>query len=217
MPAPLERLDQARRLQLAGDLRQSETLLRALLKDSPGYPEAWALLGQVLQGQGRHEDALPALAKASSLAPHEAEHQLALARALESLGRQHEALPCFIQAVRLRPNDAEARAALGVALAGRNRLPEALEHLQQAVVLAPQSAPAHHNLGVCLAQQGRSEEAVASLERASNFNPIIPRRTTTLAMSCATGASATRPSSICGVPSSCGLCTAKPTTTSAWP
>jgi tetratricopeptide (TPR) repeat protein len=174
MPSPLERLDQARRVQQAGDLRHAETLLRALLKETESYPAAWALLGNVLQGQGRHEEAIQGLGKAATLAPQEVHHQLALARALEGLGRLSEALPCFIRAVRLQPADAEVRVALGVALAGRHRLAEALEHLQQAVALAPQLATGHHNLGVCLAQQGRSEEAAASLERALQLQPDYP-------------------------------------------
>ncbi len=72
MPAPLERLDQARRVQQASDLRHAETLLRALLKDNPCYPDAWALLGNVLQGQGRHDEAIQGLGKAATLAPQEA-------------------------------------------------------------------------------------------------------------------------------------------------
>ena len=63
----------ARRAVQAGDFRQVERLCRQVVKSHATHAEAWLLLGNSLQSQGRHDKAVEALGRVVGLAPSSAE------------------------------------------------------------------------------------------------------------------------------------------------
>ncbi len=170
-PGEPPELAAARRAVQAGDFKQVERLCRQLVQTRESHAEAWLLLGNALQSQGRHADAVEALNRVVRLAPSSAEAHFALGRALTGHGDRDAAVVRLREAVTLAPAHAEAHSALGVLLGEQGRAAEAVQHFGEAARLRPTWANARHNLGVALAQAGRAEEAVAALQEALRLEP----------------------------------------------
>ena len=164
-------LSAAREALRAADWRRADAACRHGLEVEPGNVDLWRSLGASLHGQGRHQEAVDAFARAVQLRPEDADAYGGAAAALAALGRRDEAEKRFRQALRLKPDEGEATARLGVLLAVAGRLDEAIALLKQAAVLRPTDAAVHQNLGVALAQQRKPEEAARALAEAVRVKP----------------------------------------------
>jgi predicted Zn-dependent protease len=71
-------------------LPDAELAVRRSLDLSPGYPDAWILLGSILVDSGRAEEAVDAFRKAEALEPSNATIQLNLASAYRASGKRRE-------------------------------------------------------------------------------------------------------------------------------
>jgi tetratricopeptide (TPR) repeat protein len=126
--------------------------------------------GNQLAREGRRDDAIAALQRATVLAPGLVEAHYNLARVLHGTGRAAEAAAALQPALELPHSNAALRA-LVLQLAallqqGAGRLEHALATLGDAVAAAPDKAALHHNRAVLLQRLNRPHEALAAHERA---------------------------------------------------
>lgn len=169
-PAPAE-INPLIALFNAGQHAEVESRARMLLTRYPDSGMAWKILGAALQLQGK--DALPALQKATELAPDNAEAHYNLAVALKMRGLLHEAVAAYRRAIRLKADYAEAHSNLGNALRELGQLEDALGSYRRALQLQPKYVDSHFNMGNALKDLGRLDEAVASYRRALELKPAF--------------------------------------------
>jgi predicted O-linked N-acetylglucosamine transferase (SPINDLY family) len=153
----------------ARDFAAGEKLALALLERYPESGFVWLVLGTILKADGR--DGLPALQKAATLLPDDADAQFNLAKTLKDIGRLDEAAAAYRRATRIRPDFAGAHNNLGNALRELGRPEEAAESYLHALRLIPDYAEAYNGLGIAYKELGRLEDAVVSYRHASRIKP----------------------------------------------
>jgi tetratricopeptide (TPR) repeat protein len=162
--------------QLSFDARQFdhalEWLTRAIRQDP--RPEYLAALGNTLQRQGRHEDALKAFDKAVQLRPDDADLWKELGGGLAELRRTDEALLTFQHALKLKPDHWDAAYRCGFLLREMGRPEEALPYLDLVDRLKPNQHVVLEMRALVLHSLKRYEEALADNYRAYKLNPGNP-------------------------------------------
>ena len=150
--------------------QQAEADARELIRQYPGHPLAWKVLGLVLERTGRSAEALTCLDQALCLAPDDANSHNLRGNVLCSLNRQAEACRSYEMALAAAP-DAAVLNNLGTALQELGQNDEALVRLEQARQLDPECVDIHYNIGNALLALGRPVEAEASYLRALARQP----------------------------------------------
>ena len=89
----------------SGNLVGSESLCRNLLEKFPDSPIVWNVLGVVLQGQGKADDALAAYGDSIRKSPEYSEAYHNSGILLNALGRREEAVEKFTKVIELNPED----------------------------------------------------------------------------------------------------------------
>jgi Flp pilus assembly protein TadD len=143
----------------------AEAFTRAL-QLAPEHPLVLGNYAQLLQKQGRPEEALRMLQRAASAAPGSAPAATELGIAAFRQGHTTEAIAALERAVTLAPGSARAWHGLGNARRRRGDLEGAEEAFHRAVELAPGNARAWVNLGVVRRLLGRPAEALPCLAQA---------------------------------------------------
>ena len=164
-------LAECQRLARAGRWAEAAALCKPLLDAHPDDPQAWNLMGSILFGAGRIEEALGAMTRAVELNPRSAKYRVNLAAALGEAGRPKDAVPHLNEAARLDPNVPELWNNAGVTLEKLGRYREATERYEKALSLRPDFADAQFNLGNALRKQGRGAAAVEAYRRALKLVP----------------------------------------------
>jgi Tfp pilus assembly protein PilF len=143
-----------------GFWRDAETLWRhgtAVVADSyVGHNN----LGEALEVQGRHHEALDEFRKTLAIDPNDA---LALSNTgvvLIRLGREQEAKDYLKRSIQRDPSYAQAYVHLGNIYARENRPDEAIMLYRQSIQRKPDFANGYHNLAVTLAQKGEYADAI---------------------------------------------------------
>jgi Flp pilus assembly protein TadD len=137
--------------------------------------EAQNGLGNVLQAQGRAEEAIGCYERALAAAPTNADLCGNLASALQGQGRLEEAVALYRRAVAARPEFAEAEYNMGTALLILGREDEATECFERAVGIRPEYGLAWNNLGNLYKARGRFEEAMGCYRRVLQIGPESAR------------------------------------------
>ncbi len=106
--------DAAPELQHCERLDEAERLYRAAIAARPNEPEAYYLLGLVLQKTGRYRDAMELMAAAARLRQDEPAYHFGLGLVLAELGQPNAAAACMQKATRLAPNFGDAHEKLGL-------------------------------------------------------------------------------------------------------
>ncbi len=128
-------------------------------------------LGDVLQTQGRYQEASDHYAEALRLNPANYRAHNNLGTFLYSRGKHDAAAAHFADALRLNPGYAEAHMNLGTILSHRGKYDAAEVHFAEAARLHPGDDKAHNNLGNVLYTRGKDEAAVAQFTEALRLNP----------------------------------------------
>ena len=128
-------------------------------------------LGQVLQAQGRVEDAIRHYRQALKQRPAYAETHSNLATALAQQGHAEEAIGHYGRALKIKPDLLEAHYNLGGALLSMGRTSQAIASLRRAIRIEPEFARAQNNLGIAFAQQEDLGQALYHFERAVRIDP----------------------------------------------
>ncbi len=144
----------------------SDTLYETTLD---GNPESWLAhsnLGDLLQGRGRIDQALPHYRKALELMPRYAQLPNNIGFSLAACGRFDEAIALYRRALEIKPDFAEAYNNLGAAMACQGRIDEAMDDYRKALEITPDCAKAHNNFAFALAGLGRFDEAIEHYRKA---------------------------------------------------
>ncbi|MBV8211035.1 MAG: tetratricopeptide repeat protein [Burkholderiaceae bacterium] len=127
--------------------------------------------GNLLQDQGRFEEALACFRQALKLKPDFVELNLNIGLSHQKLGRSEEAIASYRLALAQPRVALQAYNNLGMALREAGRLEEAISNFRLAVALDPSCIEAMHGLGAALLAQGRVAEAISTLRRALALDP----------------------------------------------
>ena len=149
----------------------AEVLYRTTLSRNPHCWMAWNNLGNVLQAQGRLQEAVDNYREAVKLKPDYAEAYNNLGDALHGLRRLDEAEAAYREAIRLMPSLAGAYYNLGNALQESGRFEAAVAQYQEALRLEPDMPEAQGNMGAALEKLGRIEEALEHYRQAVRLRP----------------------------------------------
>jgi len=124
--------------------------------------------------QGRHDDALAAIAAALALRPEHGAALYAEGTILLALHRWEAALARFDRALAAGEATADLLNDQAVALIALGRLDAGLAALDRAVMIKPDHAEAHNNRGTVLQRLGRLEAALECHRRALLARPPYP-------------------------------------------
>jgi protein O-GlcNAc transferase len=132
---------------------------------------AMHLLANLLQSQGRMDEALELLRRLARHQPELPEAHLALALALHNTHLTREALPSIERAIKLRPDWLEAWIKLAAILTELGQTDRAEDAYRKTLALKPDFAEAYANLGINLLTQGRLQEAIRAYREALRIDP----------------------------------------------
>jgi Flp pilus assembly protein TadD len=166
----------------AGQLKETEHILRRVLALEPDHAEAAFLRGLVAHDTERPEDAITYFRKTIAVQPEHPDAYNGLGMAYRTLDRVEDAVGCFQRALEINPDFAEAHTNCGNALRDLGRLDEAFAHCSRAVALTPGAAEIRNNLGSVLRSLGRVDEAIAEFRQAAGLRPDLTQVHFNLAM-----------------------------------
>lgn len=127
-----------------------------LAPDAPAWPH---LLGVLLQGEGRLEEAAAAYARALALRPDDVPALVYRGEIFLSQGKLDDAAGALQQALALEPATTAAKALLGQVALARRDFKEAVRLLEEALTEKPEANRLHYSLG--LAYRGLGDRAKA--------------------------------------------------------
>ncbi|MEM8616444.1 MAG: hypothetical protein AAGF20_05865 [Pseudomonadota bacterium] len=171
----------------SGDVEVTVAFMRALRKINshervrdvaqaalPIHPDHYPLfleLGRSLMADGRLEEAVNVLARASDLAPADTATPIAaLGLALDRLERHAQAQDAYEMALERAPNRVSTLTNYGLSLAISGQLDAAEAKLRQAAALPQATGQVRQNLALILGLQGKYDEMIL-------VDPNAPRRT----------------------------------------
>ncbi len=158
--------DEIKQLYLAGDMAAASALCEdnrnELIVDAAGC----TLFGVVLMAEGRQDEAVELLARATEAEPESGPAWHNHGAALRQIGRHAEAAESFKQAVLFQPADAESWFSHGDVLSKLEQFPLALDCLDQALFIAPDHAGALAAKGFVLHRLKRYDDALTAYEAA---------------------------------------------------
>ncbi|WP_449226966.1 tetratricopeptide repeat protein [Azospirillum argentinense] len=149
----------------------------------PEHPVVWFVLGLVLRGLGRPDEAAVALRAALRLRPDDADTLFQWAALRIERRLAGEAVAPLLRLVALRPDYPDAAFGLGNALMAVDEPERAETAYRLAVLLEPGSAAANNNLGAAILSQCRPEAAAAGYRRAVRLDPASPEHHKNLGVS----------------------------------
>ncbi|CQR74806.1 TPR repeat-containing protein YrrB [Sporomusa ovata DSM 2662] len=145
--------------------------LREAIAIWPEDVNAYCLLGNVRNRQGRSADAIQCYQQGLAICPDSAATWYNLGTALLAVPRLSEAVEALQQAIALQPDFAGAYSNLGYALEEQGLSGDALLCYQQGLAICPGSAELWYNLGAALLAVPRLSEAVEALRQAILLQP----------------------------------------------
>ncbi len=128
-------------------------------------------LGFWLIAEGRAQEAIPILKRATILNSHSVNAWGNLGNAFRDVGKKGPAVACYRRVLELDPKDTKALHNLGDTLEREGKLSEALEVFRRRATLQPERADAQLDVGRLLAQAGHMEEAAETFRRAVSLAP----------------------------------------------
>ncbi len=143
---------------------------RHALQSKPEDAQTHDHLGQVLQAQGKVEDAIRHYREALKLRPSYPETHSNLATALAQQGQTEQAVEHYHRALEIKPDLLEAHYNLGGAMLATGRTSQAIASLRRAIQIEPEFARAHNNLGIAFAQREDLTQALYHFERAVSID-----------------------------------------------
>lgn len=147
------------------------TLFNYTLEHNPRSRAAHRVLGFLLAGQGKTQQAIEHYRIALEVAPEDPKIHYNWGNLLYAQQRPQEALEHYRIAVQGEPDNVRMWNNLGIALAMLQEYDQATAACQRAVALDPTNAEAHTSLGLVLLAQGRYAEAADQFSTALNLDP----------------------------------------------
>lgn len=167
-------LEAAGQLYLAGRLIPAERVCRQIIERRPNLPDAYNLLGVILNARGEPKQAVNLISQAIKLNPNIASYYSNLGEVERQRGKLVEAQLALTKAIRLDPKSAQAYSNLGIVHFDREEYEEAAGAYEQAIALQPVFPEAHNNLGNAYRALERRAEAIACYQRAVTQREAYP-------------------------------------------
>lgn len=158
----------------AGDIPRASVLAEQALADGLEHPLVLHFAAMKLQGEGRLDEALEALARAVELDPQDVDSFNAMGLIQARLARFPEALAAFEAAVALDPDFAGAHCARGTCLEALERFAEAEAAYRRALALEPDNLGARQGLANHLSREGDHAAARPLAEAVLAAQPSFP-------------------------------------------
>ncbi len=145
------------------DQRQSdiEALLRRVTTLAPSHVAAWIMLGSLLSGADRPEEAVASYLRATELAPANAGAWSGLGAAYAQIGDMDRSSAAFAHAVDLQPGLPNVHMSHAHALKSLGQQAEALREYRKAIALKPDSGEAYWSMANLKVFRFEPEEVVA--------------------------------------------------------
>ena len=154
-----------------GNLAEAERLYGQILANAPENFFGLHSLGVLRAQQGRDEEAIDLIGRATKVNPDEVEAWLNLGSLLEGAGRNSDALISYSTASTLAPNYLSARKSCAKLLLKMQRFNEALAAYDAILSVWPDDLGALYDHGNLLWNFDRSQEALVSFDRALLISP----------------------------------------------
>ena len=164
-------LAQAAKSLQKGQLAETVSICRRILKTHRDQPDALHLMGLTALRQADHERAVALIEKALLNGPQNISFQINLSEAYGGLGDYDKAVSTLRQALQVEPDRAEAHCSLGNALLGMEQPENALASYARAIELNAQLAPAYYNMGNAHFALGDFDSAIAAYRKAAEIRP----------------------------------------------
>ena len=155
----------------AGNLKDGEQLLKALLRAQPRHVAALNVLGIVLTQQRQFDEAETYLRRAVHENPRSDATLYNYGLVLKALQRPAEAIERFTAALAINPSVAETWNNRGTAFNDLGRQEEAVADFDSAIRINPRYADAFCNKGRALAILKRPREALGAFDAALTLRP----------------------------------------------
>jgi tetratricopeptide (TPR) repeat protein len=155
----------------AGQLTEALQLADELLAARPGEPGLHTLRGEILEAQGRMDEALAEYRRDAELFPDQARSLMRAAQLLRAQNRAREAEQALREAVQRRPRDPQPLVALAELLEATGRATEASTCIERALEANPDDPAAHYRKAWLLRRSGRADEAIAEYQAAARSMP----------------------------------------------
>ena len=180
--APIERLIAALAAHRAGKVREAEQGYRSVLAEEAENPSALRLLGLLLLGSGRAEEAVGVLKRAAALQSDDVDTHTALADGLVATGERDQAIRMYRAILATWPGHHAARINLANALRDSGDAAGAIAECRLTLAIAPRLVAAHITLGSALLAYGRVVEAIGAYRTAVTLDGSSPVALTGFAM-----------------------------------
>lgn len=171
MPAVCSDFAQGLARHRAGELKQAESIYRAVLARDPGHADALHLLGLIASENGNHQTAAALIVRAIQLKGPEPVYCANLGVALSREGKSAQAIACYRQALRGNPSDAETWARLGRAEFGLGNFESATDAFERSIDRTPGDAEVRYELATAFRARGLMEPAEQQYRRAVELQP----------------------------------------------
>ena len=168
--------------------RNSVELFEQAIVVSPRNAAAHDMLGAVLSGKGRPDEAIEHYRQAARIKPGNVEFQYHLGRELVEAGRFGEAESHLSEALKQMPDSAILHNSLGAALGQAGKVADAINEFDRAIQIRPDYPKPYFNLGKFELQLGHDESALTNFSKAVQLDPDWPEALDNLALLLATGA-----------------------------
>ena len=146
-----------------------------LLAAAPNSYQAYRMNAEVLELQGKPQDAVAEYRKVLKLDPHLPGIHYEIGSVLLQQSHDPETLEQarkeFEAELEVAPGNAQAELQLGRIAGTLRKWDDAITHLEKATKLDPEMEPALVNLGEAYVAAGRVQEAIAPLKRATELDP----------------------------------------------
>ncbi len=158
-------------LYTSGQWLIAEEACKKLLHIYPDSLFAFNMLGAILKGKGKLQEAIKIFDKAIKLNPDHPEAYSNRGITLQDLGRLEQAVKNYDKAIRLKPDYAEAYYNRGNALKDLGQLEAAVKNYDKAIQLKPDYVEAYNNRGISFQGLEQLDLAVNSYDKAIQLKP----------------------------------------------
>ncbi len=152
-------LTEALRMMYAKQYREGHALCMEMIRANVNDPRPYHALGVLAFDHGNYAKAEELHARATELAPEEAQYWAAIAQVRSVLGRQNEGREAAEKAAGLTISDPLTADTIGVVFSRAGFHERAIPFFETAISLNPKPANFHYNLGSSLQFSGRFDEA----------------------------------------------------------
>jgi len=169
-------IELAQTLEQAGSYAEAKNVYSKILTEEPDYLPALIGQGRLERIQGRQEEALTLLTRATEIEPDNAAALNELAVTLSALGKEDSAEEYYLKIVELRPELPAAYNNLGFNYLLQKKYTDALSAFQKAHDLNPQDKKVSNNLAVTYALSEQPKKALdlfeRSLDKSAAYNNV---------------------------------------------